>query len=72
MDITEIPRSKNKVFTGVVGGLAEYSRMEYRQARAIFLMGILLTGGIAFAAYVILSFLMPPPGDFDINDFRQD
>ena len=59
------------MFAGVAAGIAEYQQMSVFTVRLCWIVLFGLTGGLALAAYIILAFLMPPPDDFDINDFRQ-
>jgi phage shock protein C len=65
--MTEIKRLRrsqtDRTVAGVLGGVAEYLNLDPTMIRAVFLLSILLTGGLAVLAYPILWIVMPeaPP-----------
>ena len=63
-DIKRLRRSRtDRTVAGVLGGLAEYLAVDPTMVRALYLLAILLTGGLAVLAYPILWLVMPdaPP-----------
>jgi len=63
-DIKRLRRSRaDRTVAGVLGGIAEYLAVDPTMVRALYLLAILLTGGIAVLAYPILWLVMPetPP-----------
>jgi phage shock protein C len=63
-DIKRLRRSStDRTVAGVLGGIAEYLAVDPTMVRAVFLLSILLTGGVAVLAYPILWLVMPeaPP-----------
>lgn len=67
----DIKKSENRWLAGVAGGIAEYQRVNPLVVRILWVVGGLITSGLAVVAYIILAFIMAPPSNFDINDFRQ-
>ncbi|WP_193910648.1 PspC domain-containing protein [Cellvibrio polysaccharolyticus] len=67
----DIRKSKDRVLAGVAGGIAEYQQMSVRFVRFIWFVSFILSGGSALGVYVLMAFLMKPPSDFDINNYRQ-
>ena len=53
-----LKRSKNKIFCGVCGGLAEYLGMDATIVRVIYAL-LVLFGGVGILLYLILALLMP-------------
>lgn len=61
----------NRVFSGVAGGLAEYTGVSSNLIRFAFVMGMFLTGGFPIIfIYLLLSIILPP--DYDSNYFDND
>ncbi|MEV8517043.1 PspC domain-containing protein [Dactylosporangium sp. NPDC051484] len=63
-DIKRLRRSQtDRTVAGVLGGIAEYFGVDPTMVRALFLLSILLTGGVAVLAYPMLWIVMPeaPP-----------
>lgn len=61
----------NRVFSGVAGGLAEYTGVSSNLIRFAFVMGMFLTGGFPIIfIYLLLSIILPP--DYDSNHFDND
>lgn len=63
-DIKRLRRSRtDRTVAGVLGGVAEYLGADPTMIRALYLLSILLTGGVAVLAYPILWLVMPeaPP-----------
>lgn len=61
----------NRVFSGVAGGLAEYTGVSSNLIRFAFVMGMFLTGGFPIIfIYLLLSIILPP--DYDNNYFDND
>jgi phage shock protein C len=63
-DIKRLRRSQtDRTVAGVLGGIAEYLNTDPTMIRAVFLLSILLTGGLAVLAYPMLWIVMPeaPP-----------
>ncbi|MER7009285.1 PspC domain-containing protein [Dactylosporangium sp. NPDC000555] len=64
-DIKRLRRSQtDRTVAGVLGGIAEYLGVDPTMVRALYLLSILLTGGVAVLAYPMLWIVMPeaPPG----------
>jgi phage shock protein C len=65
--MTEIKRLRrsqtDRTVAGVLGGVAEYLNLDPTMIRAVFLLSILLTGGLAVLAYPNLWIVKPeaPP-----------
>ena len=52
--------TKNRVLTGVLGGIAEYLRMDVTVVRLIFIVLLVITGFFPFGLiYIIAAFLIP-------------
>ncbi len=59
-DIRLLFRSNDDcLFRGVLGGLAEYWNMNSTILRLIFLLSVILTGGLMIIVYFILAKLIP-------------
>lgn len=57
---TRLRRSAyDEVFTGVLGGLAEFFGVNSRKVRIAFVIGTILSGGLMIAAYALLWYVMP-------------
>jgi phage shock protein C len=63
-------RSRNSILGGVCAGLAEYYGWEVKRTRAVYFVATFFTGGAGIVVYISLLLLMPPPMQFDINDYR--
>jgi phage shock protein C len=62
MEGKKFARSKNVMIFGVCAGLAEYSGISVGIMRFLWVLFAILTAlGLAFAAYVVLAVVMPPP-----------
>jgi phage shock protein C len=62
MEGKRFARSKNARIFGVCAGMAEYFGITVGAMRFMWVVFALLTWlGLAFAAYVALAFIMPPP-----------
>ena len=60
---TRLERStKNKVWSGVCGGIGEYLQVDPTLVRVFFVVGTIITGGLGLLAYIVLIVLMPLPG----------
>jgi phage shock protein C len=58
-----LTRSTNKMIAGVCGGLAEYFGLDPTIVRVAYvLVSILSVAFPGILAYIILMFVMPPPG----------
>jgi phage shock protein C len=66
-----LTKSRDKVFFGVCGGLAEFIDWPPRRVRAVWALLTFLTGGGLIVAYLVLAFAMPQPTTFNIDDFRE-
>ena len=63
----ELRRSrKNRVFSGVAGGLAEYFKVSSALLRFAFILSIFATSGSSIILYLLLSIVLPRNYD-DIN-----
>jgi phage shock protein C len=51
--------STNEVFTGVLGGLADFFGVSARKVRIAWVIGTLLSGGLLIGAYLLLWYVMP-------------
>ncbi len=57
----ELRRSrKNRVFSGVAGGLAEYFKVSSSLLRFAFILSIFATSGSSIILYLLLSIVLPP------------
>jgi len=54
--------SRQRIFFGVTGGLAEYLDVDPVLVRVAFALSLLVSG-LGLVAYVLLAFLMPPEDD---------
>lgn len=50
---------RNRVFTGVLGGVAEYVGANPTTVRLIFSVATLLSGGLLVIGYLLLGWLLP-------------
>jgi len=66
-----LTKSRDKVFFGVCGGVAEFLDWPTRTVRTIWGVAALLTGGGAILAYIIMAFAMPPAKTFNLDDYRE-
>jgi phage shock protein C len=63
---TRLRRSaQNEVFTGVLGGLAEFYGVDARRLRTAYVIGCFFSGGFLIVAYPLLWYVMP-------NDLSRD
>jgi len=49
----------NRIFTGVLGGIAEYVGASPKTVRVIFSLATVLSGGILAVGYLLLWWLLP-------------
>jgi phage shock protein C len=57
---TRLRRSAyDEVWTGVLGGLAEFFGLSARKVRIAWVIGTILSGGLLFGAYALLWYVMP-------------
>ena len=61
MEGKRFARSQNGRIFGVCAGLAEYFGVSVGAMRFVWIVFAILTLGLAFAAYIALTVLMPPP-----------
>ncbi len=54
---------KNRIFTGVAGGMAEYANISPALIRFAFVAGLFVSFGIPFFFYLLLSIVLPPNFD---------
>lgn len=58
---------RNRVFSGVSGGIAEYTGVSSALVRFAWLAGLFMSGGMIIFAYLLLSIILPGSyGDDDI------
>ena len=58
--MTRVYRSnRDKVFTGLIGGLSDLFRVESTLLRIIFVVSIFITGGTTLLIYLIASLVIP-------------
>ena len=51
--------STNEVFTGALGGLADFFGVSARKVRIAWVIGTMLSGGLLIGAYLLLWYVMP-------------
>ena len=57
---TRLRRSAHdEVWTGVLGGLAEFFGINSRKVRIAWVIGTILSGGLTIGAYFLLWYVMP-------------
>lgn len=57
---TRLRRSAHdEVFTGVLGGLAEFFGVSARRTRIAWVIGTILSGGLTIGVYLLLWYVMP-------------
>lgn len=62
MEGKRLTRSRNAMIFGVCAGLAEYAGISATAMRVIWVVFAILTAlGLAFAAYIVLAIVLPPP-----------
>jgi phage shock protein C len=66
-----LTKSRDKVFFGVCGGVAEFLDWPSRTVRSVWGVAALFTGGAAIIGYIVLALAMPPPRTFNLDDFRE-
>ena len=67
-----LTRSRNRVWLGVCGGIADFFGWPAQTVRALFGIAALFTGGVPMLfVYVVLAFAMPKPNTFNLDDFRE-
>lgn len=59
---------RNKIITGLCGGLSEYISLEVAVIRTVFLIGVLLTAGLSLIPYLLLSFFVEK--EKEANDYE--
>ncbi|MBC8204735.1 PspC domain-containing protein [bacterium] len=55
-------RSRSRVILGVAGGTAEYFKIDPGLCRLLWILFILITGGIGLLVYIALAFALPESG----------
>ncbi|GAK31769.1 putative nickel-responsive transcriptional regulator NikR [Weissella oryzae SG25] len=66
-------RSNNRVFSGVLGGFAEYFDWDPTLVRVIFVVAALITSGFPLLiAYIVAAIIMPEAPHYESNDSRKD
>ena len=56
--------AKHKMIAGVCGGLAEYFGLDLTLVRIAYVIVSILSAAFpGMLAYIVLMFVMPPPGD---------
>ncbi len=72
-DNRTLRRSENAILAGVCAGLAEYADWPVGKVRLLWALGTVLTAGsLGIVAYVVLLFVMAPPGTgFQLENYRQ-
>lgn len=58
---------KEGVVTGVAAGFAQYLDMDVTLMRLIFVTSILVSGGAALIAYIVLAIVMPTADEDDVK-----
>lgn len=67
----QLTKSNNRMLAGVCSGIAEWVGWSAGSIRALFVMVSILFLGIGgVVLYTILAWAMPPPHNFNIDDFR--
>jgi len=66
-----LTKSRNRLFSGVGGGLARVSPLAIAKYARRLGLATLFTGGAAILAYIVLAFAMPPPRTFNPDDYRE-
>jgi phage shock protein C len=61
-----LTKSKDKVFLGIIGGIADYFHFNIVLARLVFIVVLVFTGVFPFALVYLLAALVMP----DIDDSR--
>lgn len=57
--MSKLYKSKDRMFFGVCGGLAEYLGIDKTVLRLLFVLGAIFTGSILFWVYLALALIMP-------------
>lgn len=66
-------RSDNRIFSGVLGGFAEYFDWDPTLVRVIFVVAALITSGFPLLiAYIIAAIIMPEAPRYENSDTRKD
>ena len=67
-----LTRSTNRWIGGVCGGIAEYLGWSPMAVRAIYVVVSIASAAFpGISAYLLLWWLMPPPRDFRLDDYRE-
>jgi phage shock protein C len=53
--------TKNKVISGICGGLGEYLQVDPNLVRAVFVLATIMSAGLFLLGYIALLFLIPLP-----------
>jgi phage shock protein PspC (stress-responsive transcriptional regulator) len=63
----------NRVFSGVAGGIAEYSGVSAALVRFAFIAGLFMSSGMFIFVYLLLSIVLPTyyDGENDVDDGRE-
>ncbi len=56
-----LTKSRNRKIAGVCAGIAEYFDVDPTLVRALFAIGLFISGGQLILLYLFLAFIMPPP-----------
>lgn len=66
-------KSRERVLSGVCGGIAEYINMDPTIIRLLMVVALIVSFGFAVAAYVIASFIIPEyPQSFEDTQLTKD
>ena len=75
MQQKRLKRSRDSLVAGVCGGIAEYLGWSPGMTRLAYVMISVFSAGFpGLLVYLVLWFVMPPPGpkdDFRLEDYRQ-
>ena len=67
----QLTKSNDRKIAGVCGGIAEWLGWSPASFRALFVVGSFFFLGIGgVILYALLAWTMPPPNNFDLEDFR--
>jgi phage shock protein C len=68
----QLTKSNDRRLAGVCGGIAEWLGWNPVSIRALFiLISVFGLGFGGFLLYALLAWMMPPPGGFNLEDFRE-
>ena len=67
-----LTKSSDRKIAGVCAGIAEWLGWSPGSIRALFVLASLFSLGFGgFFLYALLAWMMPPPGGFNLQDFRE-